>query len=383
MAMSGRLPFEAITEQPWALLRSTLQHVVEVASSDTPIQAASRAPLQTTRAGVISVVPIHGVIEHRPSFIGELLGGTSVQGIRASLQAAIADPDVMAIVLDVDSPGGGVTGITELASEIRKARETKPIVAVANGTAASAAYWLAAQAERVYATPSGQVGSIGVYAVHIDISKALDAEGVKPTIISAGDHKTEGNEFEPLSDDAQAHLKSLVDATYDRFVGDVAKGRGTTAAEVTAGYGAGRVLDASRALEAGLVDEVGTLEDAIRQVARSIRSTSAIRGEREDATETLPFSQRVHDQASDMAALVAHAKVRADLRAREGRPSFSSDIEAELRSIRADALELTALLSVDPAPASATPAVDPPPVAIPIRFQSRSDWLDYLEAHSR
>src|SRR5690606_37146136 len=137
------------------------------------------------RRGSIAVVPVRGMIEHRSSFFSEFLGGASIEALRAALRAALADPEVAAIVLDIDSPGGTVAGITELAAELRAARSVKPIYAVANTLAASAAYWLASQATEVVATPSATVGSIGVLVVHLDQSRALDQAGITPTIIAA------------------------------------------------------------------------------------------------------------------------------------------------------------------------------------------------------
>ncbi len=385
MSGSLRLSLDALVDQPWALLRSTFQQIVDTATTtEATTQAATRQPASARRQGVISVIPIHGVIEHRASLIGELLGGTSVESVRAAIDAAVDDPDVAAVVLDVDSPGGGVIGVTELAAEIREARERLPIVAVANGTAASAAYWLASQADRVYAIPSGQVGSIGIFAVHMDMTEALAKEGVKPTIISAGEHKTDALDGAPLTDEGRADMQRRVDANYERFLGDVAMGRNVSVETVRDDYGQGRVFGADEALEAGLIDFVGTLDTAIRQLARDVAPRAAIRGEREDPGEALPFSIRVQDQATDMAALVAHARVRADLRAREGRAPFSADIAAALRSIRDDALSLTDLLSADPA-GPATPAVDPPAVAPPASSHERigsTTWRHIPDDHA-
>ena len=392
MSASTRLPAEVITGQPWALLRSTLDIAVHAITTESPLAVTPTEAVEPRRQGAIAVLPIHGVIEHRPSLFGALMGGTSVEAIAADLEDAMADPDISAIVLDVDSPGGGVTGITELAGAIRSARERKPIVAVATGTAASAAYWLATQASSLYATPSGSVGSVGVYAVHQDISGALESEGISTTVISAGEHKTEGNELEPLSDDARAQMQRRVDAHYASFIGDVAKGRRTTKATVRDDYGQGRTFLAAEALEAGMVDHVGTLSDAIRQTARDMRSGA--RAEQEADDERTPFSTRVHAMTTDLGALVAHAQVRAELRDREHRPAFSHDIEASLRSIRDDALALADLLPDEPEqdppdePAPATPPADEPPaVATPPpprpRFTDRAAWLAYLTGETR
>ncbi len=137
----------------------------------------------------------------------ESSGGTSVQGVARQFRAAMADPDIGRVILDVDSPGGQVGGVEELAREIYQARGQKPVTAIANGLAASAAYWIATAADEFVVTPSGQVGSIGVFGMHQDVSAALEKDGVKVTMVSAGKYKTEGNPFEPLTDEARAAMQ--------------------------------------------------------------------------------------------------------------------------------------------------------------------------------
>lgn len=383
-----KVRLDAILDQAWALEPAVLHQVGAFLSGDTSVRAAiTRTPAQPRTQWYISVIPIHGIIEHRSSLLAELFGGTSVEGIRAAFRAAIADPDVRGVVLSVDSPGGGVAGVTELAAEIRAARGTKPIVAIADTVAGSAAYWLASQADTLLVTPSGKVGSVGIYAVHQEASRLLDAEGITTTVISAGEHKFEGNEFEPLTDDARAAIQKQVDSFYELFVNDVAKGRGVSAEKVRADYGKGRTMLPREALAAGMVDGIDTLEGALRRVSRSARgSVSAEAGEVEPIAlddEPRPFSERVAMLEADARAVMEHGLVRAALRAKEGRPAFSDPTFAALRSIR-DAM--SALLSDEPT--EAPPAADPPPVVVPVpapavpvapRFRSQDEWLQFLQ----
>lgn len=384
MATLPALTLDGLAAAPWALERAVLTELVKYAQSGEQIVAAARQPQPTRGSGAIAVIPIHGVIEHRSSFLLDLFGGMSVEDIRGQLRAALRDPQVSAIVLDIDSPGGGVAGITELATEIRNARSQKRIVAMANTTAASAAYWLASQAHQVIVSPSGQVGSVGVYAVHFDVSRAMDAEGVTPTIISAGDRKADGNEFEPLSDEARTEMQRRVDAFYAQFVNDVARGRGVPAATVRSDYGKGAVLLAPEALAAHMVDGIGTLDDALKLAMHPLTPNRAETDEPDPAEVDLPFRARVEQAADELASLVEHASVRANLRERAGRPRFSEPTETALRSIR-DAL--SALLDpVDSAEAAATPepAVDSPVAAVvpaqpATRFRSPEEWSRYLQ----
>jgi signal peptide peptidase SppA len=234
-----------------------------------PTEPAAAALQGRPAASVIAVLGVLGIISQRAAAVDDMSGpgGTSTERLAARFRAARDDAAVKAIVLDVDSPGGGVYGVQELASEILDSRGVKPVVAVANSLAASAAYWLASAADQVSVTPSGVVGSIGVYAAHEDLSGALEKEGVKVTLVSSGKYKTEGSPFAPLTEEAMAYMQSEVDRYKDAFVGAVAKGRGVSRAKVEKDFGQGRTLGAQAALDAGMVDRIETLDQTISRVA--------------------------------------------------------------------------------------------------------------------
>jgi capsid assembly protease len=217
-------------------------------------------------SGSVGVSPMVGIICHRMSIMEEVSGagaGASIQRLTAQFRQALDDSNCKAIVFDVDSPGGSVDGVMELASEIYDARNQKPVIAVVNSMCCSAAYWMASAASQIMITPSGQSGSIGVYVSHEDISEALKKEGIKVSIIKAGKYKTEGNPTEPLPDEARAALQSKVDDYYSLFIKAVAQNRGTSQAAVRGGYGQGRSLSATDSVKQGLVDGVGTLDDVL------------------------------------------------------------------------------------------------------------------------
>jgi signal peptide peptidase SppA len=203
------------------------------------------------------------VISNRMNMMQQVSGGTSVEKLTAQFRAALADPSVKAIVFDVDSPGGAVEGVPELADEIFAARGQKKMVAVANTMAASAAYWLASCADELVVTPSGAVGSIGVFAEHDDMSKALDSEGVKISLVSAGKYKVDGNPYEPLSDTARASLQAQVDAFYGMFTKAVARNRETSVAAVKGGFGEGGMVLAADAVKEGMADKVATMAQTL------------------------------------------------------------------------------------------------------------------------
>jgi signal peptide peptidase SppA len=267
------------SEHPWAILPAAFDAVLEVVErraagirlSDEEIaariEAARRPPRSAAAPGTIAVLPLHGVISHRIGMLDDISGGTSVEAWARDFQAAIDDPNVTAVLIDVNSPGGSVFGIEELADRIHAARGTKPIVAIANAQAASAAYWIATQADELVVIPSGEVGSVGVIAVHDDLSVALEKYGAKRTYVTAGRFKAEGNPTEPLGDEARAHLQARVDDYYDAFVRAVARGRGTSLKNVRENFGEGRMLGAAQAVARGMADREGTFEDAVARLA--------------------------------------------------------------------------------------------------------------------
>jgi len=209
--------------------------------------------------GAVAVIPIQGVITKRGGWFSD---GTD--RVSRTLDAAMASKAVGGIVLDIDSPGGSSYGLMEFADKIFSLRGSgKPIIAIANPLAASAAIWAGSAAEQFIATPSGDVGSVGVWSLHIDYSAAMEAEGVKPTFIFAGKYKVEGNPYEPLSDEARAEMQRSVDETYDDFLNAMARNRGVPKAKVLSDFGEGRVLSAARAKAAGMIDRVASLDDVL------------------------------------------------------------------------------------------------------------------------
>ncbi len=229
-------------------------------------------------AGQVAVLPLYGIITQHENVITQHFGGTSTEKWGQAFDNLIASPQIGAVVIDVDSPGGEVYGIPELADKVFKARGSKPIVAVSNAEMFSAAYWVASAADEVVVTPSGQTGSIGVFSLHVDYSGALEQAGEKPTFISAGERKVWGNPFEPLTEESKAMIQGEVDTYYNQFVAAVAKHRGATSKQVRGGYGQGSLATAKESVTLGLADRVATLDDTIRRWQSGRKSA-----EREDA----------------------------------------------------------------------------------------------------
>lgn len=281
---------EYVASNLWAITDQKMAEIVEVLAFRASGQAFTAEEIQArigggpepaipSRSGAVAVIPIRGTIAHRMGGMSEASGGVSAESISMMLRAALADDSVGSIILDVDSPGGTVTGLQELAAEIRAAREQKRIVAVANGLMASAAYWLGSQATEVVSIPSGEVGSKGVVMPHKDLSAALEKEGIKVRVFRSSKHKWAGNPFEPLSDEQAAEIQERVDAAGAQFDKDVAAGRVVELSAVRAGFGEGRVLDAKAAKAAGLIDRIATMDETIARLVGRRSATAGMRAE--------------------------------------------------------------------------------------------------------
>lgn len=234
---------------------------------EAALELARGGSSQRRNTGAVARIRIEGPIEQKASIWTLLFGGAALDMIAAEFDSALKDPDVKGILLEVDSPGGTVYGVPELARTIRAARGSKPIVAIANAEAASAAYYLASQADEVVVTPSGQVGSIGVVYLHTDLTGMAEKQGVAFRIFRSQERKADVNPYESLSEEAAADIQAKVDAYDQMFVQDVAKGRGVSVEKVRADYGAGRMFLAKDALKAGLVDRVETIDDTAARIA--------------------------------------------------------------------------------------------------------------------
>jgi signal peptide peptidase SppA len=225
------------------------------------------------QVGAIAVLPIVGSIVHRGNMFTEASGTSSSDILGKQFDSLVANPDIGAIILDMDSPGGQAAGTPELAAKIAGARGTKPIITHVNTEAASAAYWIASAADEIVCTPSGEVGSIGCYAVHVDRTKQNEMLGVSPTYISYGEFKVEGNPDAPLEAEALAQVQANVDRIGKQFEGDVAKYRGVSLSTVREQWGQGRMVDAQCAKSLGMIDKIGTLEETIGRIAEGKRIT--------------------------------------------------------------------------------------------------------------
>lgn len=243
-----------------AMLPEALQKLASLAS---PQVAKAADPI---REGATMIVPVQGLLAPRGVYSGT---GTFTDVLADRMREFGADAKIGAIILDIRSPGGLVYGTAEAGDAIFEARQAKPVIAVANPYAFSAAYWLGAQATGFYATTSGDVGSVGVRSGHTDMSGFEDKLGMKTTLIASSPDKIAGHPYAPLSDDDRAEIQASVDESNKAFIAAIARGRGMAASEVPGVHGAGKIFSASAATAAGAIDGVMTLRDVVAKFGSS------------------------------------------------------------------------------------------------------------------
>ena len=251
----------------------------------------------------LAFIPMRGTLVHRN---GDPWYGTrGYDDIRREFDAAVADPDVAGIVFDIHSGGGMVYGNFELAEHIRKSRDEKPSLSVVNAGAMSGAYSLGSSAKRMVSTPSGDSGSIGVLTMHVDMSKALEKFGVAISLIHAGEHKVDGNPFNPLPDNVRADMQARLDGMWQKFISTVAVNRGMSEQAVRDTQA--RVYQADEAVKIGLVDAVMSPQDAIASFRAEVfgsstnenRSTTMSDSKKNETVDAGKKDEQVENKTTD------------------------------------------------------------------------------------
>jgi len=254
----------------------------------------------------IAVIEISGVLIHRGGWIGQSSGQTSYEGIAAQIDAAGNDPSVRGLALEIDSFGGEVAGVFDLADRIRAIRGSKPVWAFIAEHAFSAGYALASQADRILLPRTGAVGSIGVVVMHADMSSQLDQDGMRVTLIHSGQHKVDGNPYAPLPDGVRADIQGEIDVLRFLFAETVAAGRAGRLDMDAAMATEAATYRGANAVAAGLADEVTDLAGGLtafrrvvsgRSVSKIARPISA--SARQTITQTSPRKELTMAQAPD------------------------------------------------------------------------------------
>lgn len=290
----------------------------------------------------VAVLPIEGVIAKRANLFSQISGGVSTELVARDLRAALADPAVHSIILSIDSPGGTVDGTQALASIVRAATAIKPVVSLASGTMASAAYWIGSAAQAAYiADTTTIVGSIGVVATHTDVSGAEAQRGVKTTEVYAGQYKRIASAYAPLTDAGRQTIQDQVDYTYSLFVAAVASQRGVSEKAVLKDMADGRIFQGQQAIDAGLVDGVSTL-DALVARLNADRTSGAAPTSRAGAAQSKPSVLKGQHMTADELAS-AHPDAAATLREQGATTERQRIQSVEAQAIRGHEELITAL----------------------------------------
>lgn len=273
---------DAILNESWAITPAALESILKIADRsfdniDPKIFHASgtlapqallavggerlEGTRKAVRRGNVAVLPVMGPIFPRANLMTEFSGAESVESLAMDFSAAVDDPRIDTIILNIDSPGGDISGISEFAEMIHAARASKSVIAYVFGSAASAAYWIASAAGKIVSSDTGRLGSIGVVAAFKDTTGKDEKAGVRSIEIVSS--QSPDKRLDIFSEGGRAKIQKLVDDLATVFVGAVARYRGTSPEEVLAKYGQGGMLIAGEAVEKGMADSIGSLESLI------------------------------------------------------------------------------------------------------------------------
>lgn len=219
--------------------------------------AGEGARLVPRTASGVGIVAIEGTLVHKGGWIGMNSGETSYQGLQAQVMRARRDPGIRAVVFEVDSAGGEVSGAFETAAMIADLSREKPTIAIMTDVALSAGYLLASACRQIVAPANGMAGSIGVISLHVDQSARDEAEGYAVTLLYSGKHKADFNPFEPLADDVAARWRAKLDGLRDQFASAVSASRGARLTKKAALATEAETYAGEDARSAGLIDAVG------------------------------------------------------------------------------------------------------------------------------
>lgn len=320
---------------------------------------AAEAPSLLTKEGNVGVIRIEGqLFAAVPDFIKAIFGVADYGDISKALVEAAKDPSIGSILLDVDSPGGAVSGIDTVASLVKRIdREIKPVLAHTDGTMASAAYWLSAGARSISAGDLAHVGSIGVLQIHREMSKMEQQDGITTTVLRAGRFKALGNPYEPLSDAARAEMQDKLDYTYKKFMGHVADSRGLPYDTANSKMGEGRVFIGEMAHAAGLVDSVATYEQALtaaqEAAVKSVDARKSLIQNHKSKEGANPMRKKAVLTDADIAAIASGAPIAVAPAAEEPKAVEPETPVAEAAPAEEPAAETQA---TEAAPAAAAPA---------------------------
>jgi signal peptide peptidase SppA len=319
----------------------------------------------------VGVIPIQGPLVPGDAGFMRLFGITGYGNIADALISAVQDSSVHAIVLSIDSPGGQVNGVQDLATLISNVDKVKPVAVHTGGAMMSAAYWLGVSGRRMFASQTAEVLSIGTMMVHMEKTKMLADAGVKATIIRSGKYKALGNPYEPLSDTAKAEMQGKADALSSIFLGHVAERRGMTAAVADRKIGQGRTMLAEDAVAAGGIDVVGSLGDAMAYAKSQAPKPANVRKSLTASVDTpvvashnseKPGSDDMNLTEAQLAALASGTPMAEVLKMAVAPPTTTADPVVD-----------------EPTPAATAPVIETPAALTPVAAAAPVDVVAFLQ----
>lgn len=392
--------FDMMASQPWAITPQMLETIASIARRENEdveaVQARIGRPLQNARKasvrGSVAVVPITGPIFRYANLFTEISGATSLEVLARDFTAALDDPAVNAIVLDINSPGGQAYGIADFAAMVRAAG--KPVVAFIDGLAASAAYWIASAAKEVVISKSGMAGNVGALLT-LDVSK----DKTRVEIVSS---QSPNKRPDATTEQGRAQLQTLVDELAQVFIEDVAAYRGKTPEAVIQDWNGGAVLTGAKAVKVGMADRTGTLESVIAELAGgtpkpstspSMKGTAMTKDELRAAHPDLcaalveegraagfdagAVAERERIQAVEAQAMPGHEKLIAGLKfdGKTTGPEAAVQVLNAEREANITRAKTLANERPEPAPAAVAPAEDAGiDTSAPIEDQAQAEW---------
>ena len=263
-----------IAGEPWAITETALHTILEIAARENESPQAVAAKLgrnlqntySVTERDGVAIIPVTGPLFRYANLFTMISGASSYELIARDFTAALESPQIKGIILDIDSPGGEVNGVSELSNMVFAARGKKPVVAYASGDAASGAYWIASAADEIVVSETSALGSIGVVGMYQGKS-GKSAEAVE-IVSSQSPHKR----LDPTTDDGRSRLQIRIDSMADVFIETIARNRNVSAENVQNHYGGGDVMIGAKAVSAGLADRVGSLEGLIAELSSPKKS---------------------------------------------------------------------------------------------------------------
>ena len=338
--------------EPWAITETALNNILTIASRQNEsievVSAKLGRELDNSYVAEIregaAVIPVVGPLFRYANIFTAISGASSYEILAKDFTSALENPEVHSIILDIDSPGGEVNGCAEFASMIFEARGKKSIIAYASGDAASGAYWIASACDQIIASETSMLGSIGVVAVY----RGSKDESVLEIVSSQSPYKR----LDPSSKDGKSRLQSRIDDLATVFIESIAKHRGVDPPTVIKDFGGGDVFIGKNAINSGLADDIGSLEQIIKEHSNN-QNPAKLRGSSFLALEDSTMTDKNHKTEASEGQVLSLESLKADypnlVEAIQTETIASTNDEASQQSVITERERIGAIISSEAA----------------------------------